>query len=742
MALRVTAVLLMLALALAARAPAITSEAVAPPVTDQSVVATLVAGDVSLTGSGFGAAAAGALYFSYDGTTLVIAGDSANVSAWTDAAITVTLPHEVRSGTITIVTGGVASSPVELLVYEYTSHSLKTSGSDGHPLSVAIDGDGTLWVNEEFHRQLKALTDEELPALSSWTVPETDAGMFVFAPNEERTQVTSLGEDVDIASDGSVWFTEGGGYLYDGALTNASRIIRFDPASETYGCYNVPTDHAEVAGIALDESRGVVWYAESGMWDGNAISSFAIADATSDCAWNPVVDPWPAICGAQPAPGCHTRYVLPREHASPSHLVLDARGDVWFTEFWANRIGRLDPDTGAFVELPLPAPIVRQGPGIYVGSGVWEIEGDANGMLWVSEAFDATVDRVDPSRMSGADCTRLDAAGKNPCIDEMFVGSDGYDGKDLHTATVGNDGRVWFGLGRDAGGGRIGFIDTRHDNEVVLLPAIPVTDGALAGLAQDPVSGDIWFAEFIDQSMGRLQLASGDADGVPGPVDNCSDAYNPGQENSDRDLVPLRIYNWPYDDLTWPVSDGIGDACDDDMDNDGLRNSDETSLPNASCPSASAPTLPAARDSDGDYALDGAECLLGFDPANAASRPAGISSADLDRDGLPDAIESRLGASPTVSDSDGDGWSDGIEVLYYGSSPVMSDTDADGCPDAQEIASINGDRNVTAIDIGQVVRSFGDPTRAGYMWYFDLNRDGKVSSIDLSLLAHAMARCN
>jgi streptogramin lyase len=741
MALRVTAVLCMLAIALLAGPPAGRAEAVVTPSADQSTVATLVAGQVSLTGAGFGAPATGALYVSFDGTTIVIAGASANVSAWSDTAITVTLPHEARTGTITIVANGVPSSPIDLLVYEYTSRSTRTT-SDSMPLALAIDSDSTLWINDEFHRELKALTNDDLPALSSWTVPEIDEGIFVFAPSDKRTQVTSLGEDVDIAYDGSIWFTEGGGYLYDGVQSNASRIVRFDPSSETFSCYNVPTDHAEVVGVALDEARGMVWYAESSLWDGNAISGFALAGAASDCVWNPAVAPAPAVCGAEPVAGCHVRYPLPRPTSSPAHLVLDADGNIWFTEFWANRIGRLDPDDGTFVELPLPAPIVRQGPGIFAGSGPWEIDIDADGMLWVSETFDATVDRVDPSIMASADCTALDTNGENPCVRQMFVGTDGYDGRELHTTTVGNDGRVWFGLGRAGGGGRLGFIDTRHEDEVVLLPAIPVTEGVLAGIAEDPSTGDVWFAEFLDQSVGRLRPAAGDADGVPGSIDNCPDAYNPGQENVDRDLVPLREFNWPYDDMTWPDSDETGDACDDDIDNDGLTNDVEAWLPNASCPSATAPTTVDVRDTDGDYALDGAECLIGTDPVNAASRPSILASDDPDRDGLTSSVELVIGSSPSQPDSDGDGFNDGIEVRYYASSPLERDTDGDGCPDAQEIASINGDRHVTAIDIGQVAKSYGLPTRPGYIWDFDVNRDGKISSIDLTLMAQSMKRCD
>jgi hypothetical protein len=47
------------------------------------------------------------------------------------------------------------------------------------------------------------------------------------------------------------------------------------------------------------------------------------------------------------------------------------------------------------------------------------------------------------------------------------------------------------------------------------------------------------------------------------------------------------------------------------------------------------------------------------------------STSDLDGDGLPDALERRLGTKPDVSDSDGDGYSDS-EELARGSSPLSS----------------------------------------------------------------------
>ena len=54
------------------------------------------------------------------------------------------------------------------------------------------------------------------------------------------------------------------------------------------------------------------------------------------------------------------------------------------------------------------------------------------------------IQRVDVARTQTADCTKLDAAGRNLCVDEIYAGTDGLDGTTLHTIAPGADGRVWF----------------------------------------------------------------------------------------------------------------------------------------------------------------------------------------------------------------------------------------------------------------------------------------------------------
>jgi hypothetical protein len=76
---------------------------------------------------------------------------------------------------------------------------------------------------------------------------------------------------------------------------------------------------------------------------------------------------------------------------------------------------------------------------------------------------------------------------------------------------------------------------------------------------------------------------------------------------------------------------------------------------------------------------------------NRTAKPCGTATAarsrrDRDRDGIPDAVERRLGTDPRVADSDGDGLSDGEERRRH-SDPLSADTDGDGVPDADEVAS-------------------------------------------------------
>ena len=95
---------------------------------------------------------------------------------------------------------------------------------------------------------------------------------------------------------------------------------------------------------------------------------------------------------------------------------------------------------------------------------------------------------------------------------------------------------------------------------------------------------------------------------------------------------------------------------------------------------ASAPTATPATmvDSDGDRLSDDQEQSIGTNPENP----------DTDGDGLSDGDEVLTRATdPLKKDTDNDILSDGDEVNLYGTSPLMADTDGDNLNDGVEAAS-------------------------------------------------------
>ena len=114
------------------------------------------------------------------------------------------------------------------------------------------------------------------------------------------------------------------------------------------------------------------------------------------------------------------------------------------------------------------------------------------------------------------------------------------------------------------------------------------------------------------QADKALQYFDSDADGVLNSNDNCPTIANPNQLDND--------------------SDGLGDVCDPDDDNDGLTDVEEAALG----------TNPFLQDSDGDGLLDGEEVNIYF--TNPLLK-------DSDMDGYNDNVEVAAGSDPNSATS-------------------------------------------------------------------------------------------
>jgi hypothetical protein len=245
-------------------------------------------------------------------------------------------------------------------------------------------------------------------------------------------------------------------------------------------------------------------------------------------------------------------------------------------------------------------------------------------------------------------------------------------------------------------------------------------------------SGDVYVSDNFNDRVRRVSAGQdADGDGLANESDNCAAVPNPTQINSDRNFIDLPS-PISFDDVTRPRSDLAGDACDDDDDNDGLLDTNE----GAGCNGGGSlnPVLP---DTDGDRVLDNAECLLGSNPASAASVPPAIVGPDSDNDGVPNLLD----PDDAAVDSDGDSALDRWEFRHYNTLMTEANADADACADAREIASVNGDLVVNSFDLGLIASRYGLSTSPNYTSTLDITKDGAINSIDLGYVAGRFGFC-
>src|SRR6266700_5709632 len=109
------------------------------------------------------------------------------------------------------------------------------------------------------------------------------------------------------------------------------------------------------------------------------------------------------------------------QQLAPYGVTVDPRGMVWFTEMGVERIGRLDPATGRIQYFPLPG----------VHAPLMEIASDAHGAIWVTSFSSGLLLQLNPH--SGA-------------VTSYYASLTGADPGGLYGLAVTSSGDIWMTL--------------------------------------------------------------------------------------------------------------------------------------------------------------------------------------------------------------------------------------------------------------------------------------------------------
>jgi streptogramin lyase len=84
-----------------------------------------------------------------------------------------------------------------------------------------------------------------------------------------------------------------------------------------------------------------------------------------------------------------TEYDLPRKTIEPHDVIVDRDGMVWYSDFGAMFLGKMDPKTGKVTEYPIP--VIKEGFPV----GTLDLETDRDGNLWVGLMYQGGVAKLD-----------------------------------------------------------------------------------------------------------------------------------------------------------------------------------------------------------------------------------------------------------------------------------------------------------------------------------------------------------
>ena len=180
-----------------------------------------------------------------------------------------------------------------------------------------------------------------------------------------------------------------------------------------------------------------------------------------------------------------TEYDLPRPTIEPHDVILDSKGQVWYSNFGEQFLGKLDPKTGAHSEIPLPE--LKKGFPV----GTLDLQIDKAGDMWIGMMFQGAIAKFDPKyqqfkfypmpKEQSDNVTQLNMLGLEHQV----------------------DGKIWT---NNAGNQEVYRIDLASGKFETFAPMKEIkTPGnhSIYGINSDS-KNNLWFMEFQDNYIGKI----------------------------------------------------------------------------------------------------------------------------------------------------------------------------------------------------------------------------------------------
>ncbi|HYV39419.1 MAG TPA: DUF4331 family protein [Gemmataceae bacterium] len=168
--------------------------------------------------------------------------------------------------------------------------------------------------------------------------------------------------------------------------------------------------------------------------------------------------------------------------ANPASIVQAADGNVWFTEFGTNALGRITP-AGLVTQFSLAGLGAATGPLDLVSN-------TADGFIYFTEFNTGRIGKINPS--AGSDAAILASETQSAVVPSGA-------GAGVHGITVGPDGNLWF---TETAASRVGTINPALTTITEFITGI-TTGAAPVGIVAGP-DGALWFTESNNAGKGAI----------------------------------------------------------------------------------------------------------------------------------------------------------------------------------------------------------------------------------------------